>query len=653
MAKIYTDGEIDRLSKNPCVLHVSRNQMSLTLEFRQTIYDEWVKSPTYSTVKTVLESNGFNTRELDANFVRNIGTVFKRSGRPKHSKSPRYDAEATVYGSSCKKAPMVSSSRKGDMGNQKQIWEALVNTGKFIRSGRGIRFAPDFEKCLRETYPEKSIQQNLKEADIDPELVGYRRINQLERSFREECAVSTPDPEEPDISPETVESLRGNPYVSVATADGIALSESFYGLAAILAGQPIEEILEVFLVTPGAMNAAQKASAVERLKGTEPMRWGEARRHGGTLLEAEILHRREVALARTVSDGYDRIRGIVSGTSPLGRKKICLLLESLPKDPAKEFTKTEILRRIGISRTSYYMYVGKESFGMSEESRLEQDRKDADDVRAVFEYKGFRKGYRQVYMLFPRLMGRRLGLKKIRRLMKAGGMDSGVRGANPARRRAAVREAESVKPNLLRRRFRLHRPNRVRVTDVTELVYGDGLKAYGSALMDPVTGRLIAFVISESEGLELAIETLRRSDSHPCEDGGIFHSDQGVLYKTSDFQKEVLARGLNQSMSKKGNCWDNATQESFFGHFKDECDYEICKTIGELKERVAEYADYYNNERGMWEKCRMTPIEYEEYLLTMDDGEFDRYLEKEEERYRLMKERAAELAKKRYGTLGV
>ena len=126
-----------------------------------------------------------------------------------------------------------------------------------------------------------------------------------------------------------------------------------------------------------------------------------------------------------------------------------------------------------------------------------------------------------------------------------------------------------------------------------------------------------------------------------------------MLYKTPDFQDEVRARGLNQSMSKKGNCWDNATQESFFGHFKDECDYQACKTVEELEEIVAEYSDYYNNERGMWEKNRMTPAEYEEYLLSMDDAEFGRYLEKEEERYKEMKERAAELAKKRYGTLGV
>ena len=97
-------------------------------------------------------------------------------------------------------------------------------------------------------------------------------------------------------------------------------------------------------------------------------------------------------------------------------------------------------------------------------------------------------------------------------------------------------------------------------------------------------------------------------------------------------------------MSKKGNCWDNATQESFFGHFKDECIYASCKDIVELKKMVAEYEYYYNNERGMWDRGRMTPVEYETYLLSMNEDEFAKYLAQEEEKYQEMKEKAAELA---------
>jgi hypothetical protein len=106
-------------------------------------------------------------------------------------------------------------------------------------------------------------------------------------------------------------------------------------------------------------------------------------------------------------------------------------------------------------------------------------------------------------------------------------------------------------------------------------------------------------------------------------------------------------------MSKKGNCWDNATQESFFGHFKDECEYASSADIEELRKRVEEYSWYYNNERGMWERGRMTPAEYEEYLLGLSEEQFGEYLAAEEKKYDEMKKKAAELAKKRYGTLGV
>jgi transposase InsO family protein len=256
-------------------------------------------------------------------------------------------------------------------------------------------------------------------------------------------------------------------------------------------------------------------------------------------------------------------------------------------------------------------------------------------------------------MLLPRLTGRRISLKKIRRIMKSYGLECGIRKVNRSREGRNTYEKDAVKPNILRRRFRLYRPNRVRVTDVTYLDYGDKKRAYGSALMDPVTGRLVAFVVSGNNNLEMAIETLRVSDSHPCEDGGLFHADQGTLYKSAAFQKEILERGLQQSMSKKGNCWDNATQESFFGHFKDECEYASSADIEELRKRVEEYSWYYNNERGMWDKGRMTPEEYEEYLLGLSEEQFEEYLAAEEKKYNDMKERAAELAKKRYGTLGV
>ncbi len=80
----------------------------------------------------------------------------------------------------------------------------------------------------------------------------------------------------------------------------------------------------------------------------------------------------------------------------------------------------------------------------------------------------------------------------------------------------------------------------------------------------------------------------------------ILHSDQGVHYTSPKFQKQVQQLGLKQSMSMRGNCWDNAPQESFFGHFKDEVILSKCSTLEEVIKEIDDYMDYYNNYRYQW-----------------------------------------------------
>ncbi len=79
----------------------------------------------------------------------------------------------------------------------------------------------------------------------------------------------------------------------------------------------------------------------------------------------------------------------------------------------------------------------------------------------------------------------------------------------------------------------------------------------------------------------------------------------------------VKRYGLGQSMSRRGNCWDNAPQESFFGHFKDEAYIKPCGTLAELKREVKSYMTYYNNYRYQWDLKKMTPIEYRNHLLNV------------------------------------
>ncbi len=112
-------------------------------------------------------------------------------------------------------------------------------------------------------------------------------------------------------------------------------------------------------------------------------------------------------------------------------------------------------------------------------------------------------------------------------------------------------------------------------------------------------------LLIKNHGISLDAETL-------------IHSDQGIHYTSKKFRQIIKDAKLRQSMSRKGNCWDNAPQESFFGHMKDEIGSKIrkIKTFKEVKEIVDDWMDYYNKDRCQWELAKLTPDEYYEFCIT-------------------------------------
>ena len=114
---------------------------------------------------------------------------------------------------------------------------------------------------------------------------------------------------------------------------------------------------------------------------------------------------------------------------------------------------------------------------------------------------------------------------------------------------------------------------------------------------------------------------------HPCEVASILadmeldaetiiHSDQGCHYTSVKFIQIIKDVGLRQSMSRKGNCWDNSPQESFYGHMKDEIDLSKCATFEEVKTIIDDWICYYNTERYQWDLAKLSPDEYYEYVTT-------------------------------------
>lgn len=269
-----------------------------------------------------------------------------------------------------------------------------------------------------------------------------------------------------------------------------------------------------------------------------------------------------------------------------------------------------------VSRSGYYNWVASEK---NRELKEEQDRKDFEIILLAYNYKGYNKGARGIYMrilhMDPPII---MNVKKIRRLMKKYNLFCPIRKANPYRRMAKALKTNNVADNLLNREFKLHGPRTILLTDITYLPY-NGTKCYLSTILDAYTKEILSYVLSESLEVDFVLETVNQLiDNHGISltDETLVHSDQGCHYTSYSFIQILKDKELRQSMSRKGNCWDNAPQESFFGHMKDEIDLSKCKTFNEVKAIIDDWIYYYNHERYQWDLAKLSPCEYYEYIIT-------------------------------------
>jgi transposase InsO family protein len=236
---------------------------------------------------------------------------------------------------------------------------------------------------------------------------------------------------------------------------------------------------------------------------------------------------------------------------------------------------------------------------------------DEELIVSVFFDKKEKIGARTIKMLVERNYGFIFNLKKIRRIMKKYSLVPCLRRRK--HKNYFFKNTEhKIAPNRLKQKFKVSRSGKVYSTDITYLPFSNGNKAYLSAVKDLGSKEVVQHTLSKSMDIGLVVNGLSEYLEKLPEQKRmklVIHSDQGGHYTSHYFRRLLKKNKVKQSMSRRGNCLDNAPIESFFGHLKDELDYKECKSFSELKIKVDKYIDYYNNERPQWGLNGKTPVE--------------------------------------------
>lgn len=269
-----------------------------------------------------------------------------------------------------------------------------------------------------------------------------------------------------------------------------------------------------------------------------------------------------------------------------------------------------------VSRSGYYRYIESSK---NRDVREQRDLQLKEAILKAFNHRGYKKGSRSIKMVLENEFNLIVNRKCIQRIMRKYNIKCPIRKANPYRRMMKATKEHTVVPNLLNRNFKQEVVGKVLLTDITYLPYGASCMAYLSTIKDASTNEILSYNLSNRLTLEIATKTIDKliiQHENLLHKDAFIHSDQGVHYTSPKFQKLLKEYNLGQSMSRRGNCWDNAPQESFFGHMKDEIDSKGCSTFEELQLLIDDYMEYYNNFRYQWGLKKLTPIQYRNQLLS-------------------------------------
>jgi|TARA_B110000240_G_C13414494_1_gene416657 putative transposase len=253
-----------------------------------------------------------------------------------------------------------------------------------------------------------------------------------------------------------------------------------------------------------------------------------------------------------------------------------------------------------MARSSYYYHHKK--------SLLSDKYKEIKElINRIYHYHKGRYGYRRITLEINK-RGILINHKTVLKLMRELGLKSLIR---VKRYKSYKGQIGLTAPNILQRNFKTAKPNKKWATDITEFkVLGN--KLYLSPIIDLFNGEIISYDLSEKPDFKQVVAMLKMSFKKISNHKNlILHSDQGWQYQMKQYRRLLQDKGIIQSMSRKGNCLDNAVIESFFGILKSELFYlNKYESISQLKKDIKEYIEYYNNERIKENLSGMSPIEY-------------------------------------------
>lgn len=270
------------------------------------------------------------------------------------------------------------------------------------------------------------------------------------------------------------------------------------------------------------------------------------------------------------------------------------MLELRPNYPLDD-----LLALAGLARSTFY-YQQHACLAQDKHAKLKEI------IKSIYHCHKGRYGYRRITAAI-RQMGFIVNHKKVQRLMGELGLRSMVR---PKKYKSYKGEVGRTAPDLLQRQFRAQSPNQKWVTDVTEFNVA-GEKLYLSPVMDLYNDEIIAYETAASPAKLVGVMLKEALDTLKKEDRPLLHSDQGWQYRMPAYQKMLAQKQVRQSMSRKGNCLDNAAMESFFGTLKSEFFYlNRFKNSRELQLGLKDYIHYYNHDRIKLKLKGLSPVQY-------------------------------------------